>query len=323
MEKNKEQKAFTLIVTLITLVALSTLGVFFVRFSTLFLNSTVNNTDNSLARMVAQAAIDYAVIQIPYTTMNVGYTIHTKRHQYGAPNTTGNIGIPVDADKMTGAPFPSYHDKAKGKGRYKEGSLDFYYSIEVPVGNSGGKLGITRRAFGTLKLIDTNGLLNLNAPMDKKSPGGDYSFDKMLTNLVLSISGVSSAGKIVSAVRKKRKGGAYKYTRIQELRHLVNDKILTEEQFRKFCSYVTVQSWGDPRSIKPGSTIPEKPDGSVKFETRYPVNVNIAPFEVLVAVISDIKAKTVTGELVEISTENANYVVKRLIKKDHLIHGIC
>ena len=283
MNAVKLNRASALIFAVVILAVLSGMAVYFITLALLNSQAAGNNSESIRAQMIAQAAIEYAISQIPYATMDVGYSDPRKKHAFqDAPlfdkDTNKRLKEPIEIPAEN-AQKPSFCE-----GVYNKGPLHFSYTLRKK------GVGSTHTEyFATLKLIDANALYNLNSPFDPGNPE-QYPF---LINLLIT-SGYTTDRNIAIAMAKKihaRKP----YRKIDELLHLLTGvaPTMNRQQLNRFKCYVTTASWGYDHAIKHSSACTLT---SIQKETRYPININFAPLPVLYALLWGIKGNRSKGE---------------------------
>ncbi|NUM34456.1 MAG: hypothetical protein HUU50_07920 [Candidatus Brocadiae bacterium] len=285
IEKKHPRKAASLFMSVLCLALLTVMGLLFFRMTLLFQSSSSSKNAYTYAKLIAEAALQYAIVEIPNVAMDRAYSDPFKPHQFG-PNHSSAYQDPVSIPIEHGREFnkPSFKlGEYKVKVNENE-ELNFSYSLKD-------QNDALYETYATLKIIDANALLNINAPLNidpKTTPSIDTlrktTFGKLLKNLLENIVFSSSFDKkkipdITDSILQRRQVyGAYK--KMLDLSHLREEKVLeSKEDLDIFTKYITLHNWANKKALIYGKE---------EFEDRTPVNLNLAPKALLKAVMQNI-----------------------------------
>ena len=305
MNAVKLNRASALVFAVVILAVLSGIALYFVTLSLTDYRAAGNNAETIRARMIAQAAIQYAIAEIPYTTMDVGYSDPRKNHAFQDPpmidaTTKKRLKEPIEFP-VENAQKPSFQ-----QGSYNVGPLHFNYSLRKKVTGDN-----TTEYFATLKLVDANALYNLNSPFDPANPE-QYPF---LINLLITSGYTNDRSTAIAMAQKIHARKPYR--KIEELLHLLTGvaPIMNRDQLDRFVCYATVNSWGYDQSIIHSSACTL---ADIKKETRYPININFAPLPILEALLWGISGASVyaTTTIDETLAKNLAAKIRKRIRPD-------
>lgn len=332
MIANKSNKAIVLIATIATLAVISVILMFFAQSSIFERQLTSNNNLERQAKLVATASIEWAASYIPKLAMgaddgdssvsNKAYSSVADFYQFKVINNneSGKYDPHCPVEEHYLAPdsskkierggyvgIPSFHYKEKEVGLPYEYSYRQNFDanmVSLPTKhNPSEKLNDDTVSKGkprwtvhsTLKCVDANAFWNINSP--KKDTNADY--ENMVTTLLNVVLHDTSATSTWVNERDKE------FADLGDFRERMKNA-LTQQQLDKICRYITVDSWGNEKSFKYGADYTNyDQELPAIFEKRYPININVASWEILTVVFTNIEAKNYT----------ANYDPETLAKK--------
>ncbi len=309
MKQAIRHRASSYIFVVMCLAVLSILAILFIKLAILDRHAAYFNWNKQQALAMAQAAVDYATIEIPKAALLRTYEKPDADYQYHYWNEPlpGNdiqylYKIPYEKSVDVIEKKPSFY---YGMFKNRDGSVEFPYSLPKKLAkeNDVGQ-------FATLKVIDANAMVNLNSPL------GEH-FELFLKNVLqyCMLFEPSQTNAVAKAIIDYRKVHTY-YYQFSDLYHLVKDHFISANDYQRMGCYFTVHSWGNPKSICYGSSL----DALLK-ETRYPINVNIASKEMLICVLNGIKARSLYAAETSISEETARFVAERIIMRREELFG--
>lgn len=309
MNASTSRKGNALVVVLATLLVLSIMGISFVRLASLEQNAAANFTNAVSARLMAKSGVESAARTLVDEYFTNGL--------FGATNwlyvaTNSDSHTPAGNDPGLFAEDHVGDGVAPGDVQLPGAPGLPSYPLDTPV--HGHRVSATNstdsnRTF-TLKIFDTTSQINLNTQIDASNPFGVHSnhLAELLNNLskavamrepyksahpedVLALGPLHGLGVDIEAERRTRGGFTSKVD-------LLNVAGITTNDLREMWDYITVYPTPSIMSNAPalyrnvrGANPPEE-----RYEISYrsPVNINTAPWPVLVAVFQGIRANTVT-----------------------------
>lgn len=300
IERKHPKKAASLFMSVLCLALLTVMGMLFFKMTLLFQSSSTNKNAYTYAKMIAEAAMQYAITEIPKRTMDRAYSDPYKIHQFGPDHSSfysDPVCIPIENGKDFNMPSFKLGDYKVKIDENEE--LNFTYSMKD-------KNDALYETYATLKIIDANALLNINAPLNTTSSQivelRKSTMGKLLKNLLSNIFSSFDNSKIQnicdSILQRRQTYGAYE--KLLDLTHLRTEKILeSKDDLDLLIKYLTLSNWANKKAIKYGSFKNNKCD----FEDRTPVNLNLAPKPMLMAVMQNI----VTSNLEKLALEIIQY----------------
>ena len=317
MIANKSNKAIVLIATIATLAVISVILMFFAQSSMFERQLTSNDNLERQAKLVATASIEWAASHIPTLAMGAdGGDSSVKSKAYSSVadfyqfKVNGEVGYdphcPVEEHYSTSGQGgytgkPSFYYENK-----EEQELPYEYSyrqdfdinmVSLPtVHNKNSKVKNNtpeteeiekkRRwtVHSTLKCVDANAFWNINSPINNTKA----NYKNMVESLVSVVLGTN--GEIVQKWVEER--GKGEFADLGDFRKRMSSvKSLKQKDLDKLCRYITVDSWGNEKSFKYGANYTNyDQELSAIFEKRYPININVASWEILATVFATIEA---------------------------------
>jgi hypothetical protein len=286
-----------LVVALGVLTLLSLLAVTFVTIMNLEKVAAANYVDQLRSQMTAEAGIERMLTAIKRAaTEPLFKNGRLQPFVFGVdPANPKEIDVTVAVDDVDPVRSPYFYGYT-GRTHPGSGSIDWNDADSI--------LGLDEYR---VKVLDTSALLDLNYPLDLEQTSGSVStpvrgqvLELMLTALGEAIARVRNS--VPDPVRNARftgPGGSYmgaqailayrasqpnfQFTSKSQLR-----EILDEADYRVLRDYVTVHSWIDRKAVSPTPT-----DGhhSVRIQPRPQINLNLAPREVLTAMLAPIAGR--------------------------------
>lgn len=143
----------------------------------------------------------------------------------------------------------------------------------------------------TLKCVDANAFWNINSPITNNEHDTNADYKNMVETLVSVVLG--NNGEIVQKWVEERKKG--EFADLGDFRKRMSSvKSLKQKDLDKLCRYITVDSWGNEKSFKYGKSYSEY-ENYAPFEKRYPININVASWEILTTVFANIEASNTSN----------------------------
>lgn len=304
---SRPRQASALILVVSAMMLLSVMGICFVRVAVMERGAALQATDMAHARLVSQAGLDYALTRLR-SDFNGELVDINKEWMCWAADNPGAGARYVEDDNGVGCDrielgvydplsprLPSY--------AYRHGSDDYH---EYPGGfrrRFSGRVGDFDRVY-TLQIIDTTSQINLNSHLDPAHPGNATAADiermaRQLLNLSEAVSlrtgyvpppaapavDLLEVCRNVFAKRNEWNGFASK-------RDLLQVPGVSAEFVQHLWDYYTVHPGPADMSTNLYRQIKRViPGDETQFasECRSPVNVNTAPWPVLVAIFSDLE----------------------------------
>lgn len=307
--QHPRDKGFSYVFAVMILAILSLLAVIFTKTRILDLRSAYYIQNHKQAVLVAQAALDYAAMEIPSIAM---------RGAYDNPHAIYQYKNDLD-QRIEDATDPSFHTG-------DHPVLKFAYSLSWTTPQP----GVTQ--YATLRIFDTNALFNVNSPIKNS---GDYRDNLMWYNVLHYVCGFSSSKSldIIDKIEEYRLDNVYppntpgdpiryyNYQQISELRHLVTpDNVITQAEFDQLSNYLTVHSWGNPHCITYDSTY-DVNLSDIHVETRYPINMNIASQEMIRSALLGITATSQFAGETLVDMTAANLVAAAIVQERGISHN--
>ncbi|RME75205.1 MAG: hypothetical protein D6776_03680, partial [Planctomycetota bacterium] len=290
------QRGSMLVVALGVLALLSLLAVTFVTVMNLEKVAAANYVEQLRAQMTAEAGIERMVTAIKrVATQPLFKNGRLQPYVFGVlPGNPKEIDVSLSVDDIDPTRMPYFYGTT---GRTHPGSGPVDWSDPDAI------VGVDEYR---VKVLDTSALLDLNFPMDLEQRSGGAStpvrgqvLELMLTALGEEIAARHSVADPVRAARFTGPGGSYsgaaailayraslpgyRFTSKSQLR-----EILPQDAYDVLRNYVTVHSWIDDHAV---TATPTQGHHNVRVQPRAQININLAPREVLVAMLAPLAGR--------------------------------
>ncbi len=294
----KAQRGIVLVFIILSLILLVFTAIIFVSLTKVETTSVVNFINKRKSLFLSESGFYYAVTKLLYDMKSSNILSNDWQFMGEDINKNGQLDANEDANKngildFSNVPLDkdasvSYQLREGGKGKV----INPYFSYALIGGED---YGIFK-----LKIMDESSKININYGNLVNQNDSATNNLKRILNILGSEVGVQSLGeKIVS--KRPDKG----YTQLEEL---INN-VLTYDEFNLIKEYITTFSYGTflvksgqfsrgSEALKEGIpiyAISELFPKKVEKEMRYFININTAPYPVLVAVLSDLAGYYLDG----------------------------
>lgn len=286
--RHDPQVGMVLLVVMGVLAVLSMLGLSLAVTARMEQETAGNYVDQLRARLVAESGLQFATARLREKALGKTYLLadpktlvvqawdrpdETWVFRHDQPNLTGDL--PQDVGH--GIPIAQAQNPS-----FREPTLPFPASHAM--------LESTYQAQGdyfSLKILDTSSQLNLNMKHPK--------LVEILVVLGQEIASDQTAENPIPSPEVAQKLLAYRDSlpgqRFISKRQLRMTGVLSEAQSSALKDYVSVHGWFDEDVIEPRSNASFRDPVSVERSPRVPVNINTAPFPVLVALIAGLSGQ--------------------------------
>lgn len=315
--RNRHRRATALVITVGLLAVLAVIGFGFAVLMKLNVDSSNYYMAAARIDMLSHAVVMYAVRDIRY-----GWTM-------ARPANDPIAGLDVLRSYRAGAAWeptdnpqaPWYVDPALAGGLYADGSYGrFCYLKNSSYGMVHDVLG-DRVGVSYAKVLDSASKINVNDTFNVSRLNAilDYLFDELLINTAVDQSTAGHtvgalSGSTITAYRATLPNS--RYSTLEQLRGISGNR-MTTRRYDVLKHYLTIYSWPhDPPSVSGFTPYSIEPNATQSLnatqnETRSTINVNTAPYEVLVAILRAVRTQSGTTLTPQEARDVATWIMRK------------